>query len=186
MTEHDISQITYKEVPTDRILKGAIEYLEKEENSWVQHTWAFDDQNARVSALHPNACRFCLSAAIQRATYDIHTAEAINDPDLQVALLDDHHINADCEVQIAIDRVQCQIDIHTRGEYKSIVAWNDAKGRTKAEVIEVVLATIDHPKQMLQRRIAQMRQIAANAKRLRIAQLRQVLAPADAEENTNK
>ena len=78
---------------------------------WTQGTWARDRWSHEVSTSSPRACRFCLSAAVSRATQR-------------------NNYQTRQDVLNALGNVI--------GKYNTVVGFNDAPGRKKSEVIAVI------------------------------------------------
>lgn len=110
--EHVETQVTTRDV-----LHRAADLLE--EFGWAQNYYAFSDSGCHVEPTSSAAVRFCAVGAMTRAAWDLTRDEHDFDPDVALGLVGYRAFDG-------------------RGRVTScgVPAWNDAPGRTKAEVVQ--------------------------------------------------
>lgn len=91
----------------DEVLDGAADLIAKP-GGWVQHTYAVDAYGRPTNRFGADACSFCLTGAMDRIGYNVST-----------------YYQAE-----AVDYLN-----HLLGN-RSSVGFNDAPGRTQAEVVD--------------------------------------------------
>ena len=84
--------------------------------SWSQHSWAYDQTDARVPLQSKAACSWCLEGAIRRVAIRGKASEA------------------DLDRAFALIRDQIQVP----GNYPTIQGWNDRPRTTHREVLFVL------------------------------------------------
>ena len=84
--------------------------------SWSQHSWAYDQTDARVPLQSKTACSWCLEGAIRRVAIRGKASEA------------------DLDRALALIRDQIQVP----GNYPTIQGWNDRPRTTHREVLFVL------------------------------------------------
>lgn len=105
---------------TSQILRNAKILVEK---GWCQTTMARDSMGNGVGLMSTLACKFCLGGAIRRASND---SSSLYQPARSVV--------ARVIQAVTNDKDRDNVNLST---------WNDTKGRTQADVLEVLSLSIE-------------------------------------------
>ena len=108
---------------------------------WCQRVDAIDTNGVRSDALDRNACKWCLTGALARSTYDYH----MENPSKWMEYLDTHGNIIDKIEEInEIENKLCNDPLYVEFWYNAPVpVWNDQPHRTKQEVLDLIDNTIN-------------------------------------------
>lgn len=106
----------------------ALRVLLDDPNAWLQGRMAADDLGSTVDSTSGEACCWCLLGGASRIESAAHkTARAFHIEPMDTAL---------------VAELRDTLKLYRNNDFRSVSGWNDAPGRTHAEILALIDATI--------------------------------------------
>lgn len=119
------------------IIDSTIDSLRSRE-SWLHGRMAEDPAGNPVHECSPDACRFCLTAALVRSAFGTHNDPTYRNPAEERRRSTEYGSVLDDVIADAYRIFPTPIPEDTAGLQARLIVWNDAEGRLHDEVLEVL------------------------------------------------